>query len=59
MITICTLDAQSRCCNENCSGCGFDLKEQKRRQQMIAENKLTVCKNGLKKLIIKRKASEE
>ena len=59
MLTVCTLDAQTRNCKMNCAGCGFDLKELKMRQKMVAENKLTVCKDGLKRLIIKGKVSEE
>lgn len=59
MQAICTLDDQTRNCKKNCEGCGFNLKEQKMRQKMIAENKFTVRYDGLRRLIIKRKVSEE
>lgn len=59
MLTICTMDAQARNCKGDCCGCGFSLSEVKRRKQMIAENKFTVRYDGLKRLVIKRKVSEE
>ena len=58
-MSICTLDAQAKKCNNKCEGCGFNLKEQKMRQKMVAENKLTLCKDGKKRLIIKRKENEK
>lgn len=54
MITICTMDAQARACKGDCNGCGFSLKEQKKRQQMIADNKFTTRWDGVKMLTIKR-----
>lgn len=59
MCFICTLPQPYRECKQECGRCGWNIEEQKKRQHMIADNKLTVCKNGLKKLIIKRKVSEE
>lgn len=59
MIAICTLDDQARYCKENCEGCGWNLAVRKKREKAVAENKLTVCKDGLKRLIIKGKVSEE
>ncbi len=58
MITLCTLDGQSRRCDNKCGGCGWNLKDRKIREKMAAENKLTLCKDGLHRLIIKRKVSE-
>lgn len=61
MRIICTLDDQTRNTRncKNCVSCGFNLEEQKRRQKMIAENQFTVRYDGLKRLVITRKASEE
>ena len=60
-MTICTLDDQSRYTKkcENCDRCGFELKEQKRRERLFATNGLTIGKDGLKRLIIIREESEE
>lgn len=60
MVAICTLDDQIRCCRKNCKGCGWNLKEQKRRERLIAQYGLTPRrKNGLKRLIIEEEESEE
>ncbi len=59
MLTICVLTAKYRNCQNNCGHCGWNLKEAKRREKLIPSNKLTKGKDGLKRLIIKRKECEE
>lgn len=59
MLTICTLNPQYRECKYNCGICGWSQKEAKRREKLLSTNGLTVCKDGMKRLIIKRKVSEE
>lgn len=46
-------------CLGNCRKCGWNPEEAKRRNQMVADGKLTICKDGLKRLIINREVSEE
>lgn len=55
----CTLDEQIRYCNQKCEHCGWNPVEAKRRERMVADNKFTTCKGGIKKLIIKREENEE
>lgn len=55
----CTLDDQTRQCEMKCGGCGFNLKEQKQREKLFEKNGLTLCKDGLRRLIIKREENEE
>ena len=60
MLTICTLDAQTRDCNEKCEHCGWNLKEQKRRQMLLDKNGLEpMRKSTLKRLVIEREENEE
>lgn len=59
MITLCTLDAKSSHCDNKCAGCGWNIKNRQMREKMAAENKLTHCKDGLSRLIIKREESKE
>lgn len=59
MLTICTMDAQARNCKGDCNGCGFSLKESKRRQKMIADKKFATRWDGVKMLLIKREEREE
>jgi hypothetical protein len=59
MLTICTLDAQARDCKENCDRCGWNLKEQKRRQKLLETNGLEpIRKTKLKRLVIEREERE-
>lgn len=53
----CTLEARE--CKEHCSKCGWNIKEIKMRKQLLDANRMTVCKDGLKRLIIKREEYEE
>lgn len=48
-----------RICKGDCDGCGWNPEEANQRGEMVAANELTICEGGIKKLIIKRKASEE
>lgn len=41
-------------CNGNCAHCGWNPEEAERREKAIAENGLTVCEDGLKRLNIKQ-----
>lgn len=61
MIKDCLLDENSRNCSgsSNCERCGFNPEEAKRRARMVAAEEFNVSKSGIRKLIIKRKASEE
>lgn len=55
MIKNCIL--ADRECNGNCSHCGWNPSEVKRRKNLFANNGLKVCKDGLKRLIIKQEVS--
>lgn len=46
-------------CKQRCAQCGWNPEEAKLRKKMVADNQFTICDGGIKKLIIKRKASEE
>lgn len=59
MDAICQLDNKSQVCQQECNQCGFNLKEVKRRKELLAKNGLTKNKKGLKRLIITREESEE
>ncbi len=41
------------CGNIPCSMCGFNVEEHKRRRKILAENGLTLCSDGLRRLIIR------
>ena len=41
-------------CKENCGCCGWNPNEVNRRKLLFYANGLTKCKDGLKRLIIKR-----
>lgn len=59
MCFICTLNPAFRECKQQCGGCGWNIDEQKRRKALLAKKGMTKGKDGLRRLIIKRKASEE
>lgn len=44
------------CARQGCYGCGFDITEAARRKELLNNCGLTVCKDGLKRLVIKRRA---
>ena len=54
----CLLDDQTHYCEYNCDKCGWNPKEVKRRKKLFDKNGLTVCKNGLKRLIIGKPKEE-
>lgn len=41
-------------CDRRCAHCGWDPAEAERRQKALADNGLTLCKDGLNRLVIKR-----
>ena len=41
-------------CDGKCAGCGWDPEEAERRKKELAEKGLTLCEDGLRRLIIKR-----
>lgn len=43
----------------DCTRCGFDEREQAARNAQIRENGLTLCPDGLRRLIIPRKRNEQ
>jgi hypothetical protein len=45
---------EERCCDGKCVGCGWDSEEAERRKKEFAENGLTLCNDGLHRLVIKR-----
>jgi len=57
MIKGCLLGKQK--CNRECRHCGWNPEEVTLRIKLFIENGLTPCKDGLERLIIKRKESEE
>ncbi len=57
----CLLEEQVRFCSRtsDCRFCGWNPEEAKQREKLVAAHKLTTCEGGIKKLIIKRKVSDE
>lgn len=51
MENICLLVSQNDC-NNNCKRCGWNPSEAKKRKKILAENGLTLCEDGLKRLIL-------
>lgn len=41
-------------CKGQCAHCGWNPKEAERRERALAQNGLTICKDGLARVIIKR-----
>jgi hypothetical protein len=41
-------------CKRNCANCGWNPKEAERRKKEFVKNGLTLCKDGLHRIVIKR-----
>lgn len=56
MITDCTLPRQARveCTGRKCYRCGWNAGEMERRNRQIKAEGLTLCDDGLERLIIQR-----
>lgn len=57
MATKCLLEEPY--CNFKCENCGWNLKEHKRRQKMIADKKFFIRWDGVKILILPKEKTEE
>ena len=54
----CKLGKKGICTNE-CNRCGFYEEEETRRKQIIRDNRLTLCDDGLERLIIQSRKKEQ
>lgn len=54
----CVLNNRTCSYNFTCKRCGWNEEEVEHRERLMSDNGLTLCKDGLERLIIKREESE-
>lgn len=56
MANNCSLEKPN--CKRDCARCGWNPEEAERRKIELRKNGLTLCNDGLHRMIVKRKESE-